>query len=335
MMMLEDAQAIRLINHYQGGFPLESRPFARIASDLDITHQKVLHVIQSLLEGGWINRFGPLFDAQQLGGAVTLAALSVPEERFEEVTRCVNQFVEVAHNYRREHLLNMWFVVSCDSQQRLQQVLELIQHDTGLQVYNCPKLKEYYVGLQFVIDEQGPVSTIPVEHAQKNREPGPAQGRLDSVDRNIIRVCQNGLALLSRPYLQIAEQLKMTESEVLKRLQLMLDRGIIRRIGLVPNHYKLGFRGNGMVVWNVDDEQVDEIGQLLGSQSYVSHCYQRPRHLPFWPYNLFTMVHGRDKHEVSVKVKALEELLLAQHFEHEILLSSAILKKTGLRLAAA
>jgi DNA-binding Lrp family transcriptional regulator len=114
----------------------------------------------------------------------------------------------------------------------------------------------------------------------------------------------------------------------------MLSNGIIRRIGAVPNHYKLGLTANGMTVWDVDDNKVSDLGNIIGQLDFVSHCYQRPRHLPMWRYNLFAMVHGANKDEVNEKVKQIETLLGENCKKHETLFSSAILKKTGLRLAA-
>lgn len=332
MTVLQDPLAIRFINQYQGGFPVTSHPYAKVARTLRIDENHLIDTIRSLLDEGWISRFAPLIDAQQLGGAVTLAALSVPRQRFDEVTAMVNQFVEVSHNYRREHRLNMWFVISCDSQQRLAQVIEQIGRLTGLQVYNCPKLKEYYVGLQFVIDQNGPVTTVPVDNKPAHSAGLNPVRQLASIDRSILTLAQNGLVLESQPYLHIARQLKLSESEVIVRLHDMLDSGIIRRIGAIPNHYKLGFHGNGMVVWNIPDSKVDRVGKLFGLQSFVSHCYLRPRHLPNWPYNLFTMVHGRDRNEVSGKVRILENFVSANDYDHQVLYSTSILKKTGIRL---
>jgi len=120
---------------------------------------------------------------------------------------------------------------------------------------------------------------------------------LDATDRRIIVATQEGLPRVSRPYHAIAEQLGVSAGEVMARLQRMLDSGVIRRIGAVPNHYALGYQANGMSVWDVPEERIRELGQKIGDLDFVSHCYHRPRHLPDWPYNLFAMVHGRDRAE--------------------------------------
>jgi DNA-binding Lrp family transcriptional regulator len=156
--------------------------------------------------------------------------------------------------------------------------------------------------------------------------------KLDAIDRRLVRATQAGLPLVPRPYHAIAEQLGLDVAEVKTRLMGLLDRGVIRRIGAVPNHYALGYAANGMSVWDVADEEVDALGARVGRLDFVSHCYRRPRHLPDWPYNLFAMVHGRSRDEVESKVAAIAVVLGPACRARDVLYSSRILKKTGLRL---
>lgn len=155
---------------------------------------------------------------------------------------------------------------------------------------------------------------------------------LDPVDRKIVEITQEGLPLTPQPYHTIAEQVGVPVSAVMQRMQKMLDSGVIRRIGAVPNHYKLGYTANGMSVWDVPDDRVTNFGQRIGQLAFVSHCYRRPRHLPDWPYNFFVMVHGRSRDEVQEKVDQIAALLGPADRGHTVLYSTAILKKTGLRL---
>jgi len=155
---------------------------------------------------------------------------------------------------------------------------------------------------------------------------------LDDIDRRIIQLTQTGLPLTERPYHTIAEQLHLKPVEVMTRFERMLADGIIRRIGVIPNHYKLGYRFNGMTVWNVPDEHIDELGAQIGALDFVSHCYRRPAHPPDWLYKLFAMVHGRSQAEVEQKVQHIIDLLGKNDLGHEVLYSSRILKKTGFRL---
>ena len=155
----------------------------------------------------------------------------------------------------------------------------------------------------------------------------------DETDRRIIRATQAGLPLVPRPYHAVAEQLDLSPDEVMARIEDMLEFGIIRRIGLVPNHYRLGYIANGMTVWDVPDERVDELGARIGGLDAVSHCYHRPRHLPDWPYNLFAMVHGRSREDVERQASGIAEILGEWNRAHAILYSTRILKKTGLRIS--
>jgi len=155
---------------------------------------------------------------------------------------------------------------------------------------------------------------------------------LDETDRRIIRATQAGLPLVPRPYHAIADELGLTADEVMARIEDLLEFGVIRRIGVVPNHYRLGYTANGMTVWDVPDDQVDALGQAVGALDCVSHCYHRPRHLPHWPFNLFAMVHGRNRDEVEHKAGFIAGLLGEHNRAHTILYSTRILKKTGLRI---
>ena len=157
---------------------------------------------------------------------------------------------------------------------------------------------------------------------------------IDALDRAIIKATQAGLPLDPRPYDVIAEQIGEAAPVVIQRMRRMLAEGIIRRIGAVPNHYSLGYRANGMSVWDVADERVADLGREVGALSFVSHCYRRPRRLPLWPYNLFAMVHGRTRSEVEDQVAQIAQLLGEVARAHDVLYSTRILKKTGLRLTA-
>ncbi len=138
----------RIINALQGGFPISEEPYKEAASWFDISADELISRIKSLRERGVLSRFGPLFNSEKFGGAVTLAALSVPEDRYEEVTDIVNSFEEVAHNYARTHELNMWFVVATETPEQIAEVIQDIEAKTDLHVYDCPKEKEFFIGLR-------------------------------------------------------------------------------------------------------------------------------------------------------------------------------------------
>ena len=156
---------------------------------------------------------------------------------------------------------------------------------------------------------------------------------LDATDLRLVKATQAGLPLTPRPYHTLAEQLGLPPEEVMQRMTRMLETGAIRRIGAVPNHYALGYSANGMTVWDVDDMAVDSLGARIGALDFVSHCYRRPRHPPDWPYNLFAMVHGRDRADTDAQVAAIAAVLGDACRARDVLWSTRILKKTGLRIS--
>ncbi|MDH5613325.1 MAG: AsnC family transcriptional regulator [Gammaproteobacteria bacterium] len=138
-----------IINTLQHDFPICERPFAQLAETLNSTEDELIRRVQSMLDSGLLTRFGPMYNAVNMGGALSLCAMKVPEDRFDEVTEQVNAFPEVAHNYQRDHEMNMWFVLATETQQDLENTLDAIENTTGISVYNMPKQKEFFVGLHF------------------------------------------------------------------------------------------------------------------------------------------------------------------------------------------
>ncbi|MCM2289773.1 MAG: Lrp/AsnC family transcriptional regulator [Sulfuritalea sp.] len=163
--------------------------------------------------------------------------------------------------------------------------------------------------------------------------PEAVKPELDALDRRLIVATQGGLPRVPRPYDAIGGELGIGGDEVIVRLRRMLDTGVIRRIGAVPNHYAIGYTANGMSVWDVDDDRIDEMGAKVGALAFVTHCYRRPRRLPDWPYNLFAMVHSQNRDKVAARVAEIAALLGDACRAHDILYSTAILKKTGLRIS--
>ena len=156
---------------------------------------------------------------------------------------------------------------------------------------------------------------------------------MNAADRAIVKATQGGLPTVRDPYRLVAAQAGVPQQEVLERLARMLEDGRIRRIGVVPNHYRLGYTANAMSVWNVNDRSVGALGREVGALPFVTHCYRRPRRLPDWPYNLFAMVHGRSRAETEAHLAEIRQLLGAACAASDALYSVRILKKTGLRLA--
>ncbi|BDI07661.1 heme biosynthesis protein [Sphaerotilus microaerophilus] len=324
---------LRLLERLHGELPLSDRPFAEVAVELGLREDALIDRLRQLLSSGVLTRFGPLFQIERAGGRFVLAAIAVPPERWDAVVAQVNAHAEVAHNYRREHALNMWFVVATESLAQADAVLAAIQAETGLEVLAFPKEREYFVELRLPL-RGSPLDARPDAAPPVARRPAAPQAMatLDGFDRALIAATQGGLPLVPRPYEAVGAVLGVSAEQVRERLAEMLAQGLIRRIGAVPNHYRLGYIANGMTVWDVDDAHIDALGERIGALPGVSHCYRRPRHLPSWPYNLFAMLHGRSRAEVEQQAAQLRTLLGDACRASDILYSSEILKKTGLRL---
>jgi DNA-binding Lrp family transcriptional regulator len=322
----------RLIDEWQGGFPLCEQPFAVVAERLESNEDAVLHALRELLADGVLTRFGPLYQIERLGGAFSLVALPAPEADFERITGIVNGFPEVAHNYRRDHAFNMWFVLATETPAGINDTVKRIAVATGLPVFNFPKEREYFIEARFTVGAgkiRGAASTPP---SSPTLLPSGERGVSIQALKPLILATQAGLPLTPQPYHTIAVQLNSDVKTVITGLQALLDAGAIRRIGVVPNHYRIGYVANGMTVWDVADEAVDEWGARVGALEFVTHCYRRPRHLPDWPYNLFAMAHGANRDEVAAKADHIAEVLGDACYARDILYSTRILKKTGLRL---
>ncbi|WP_276254538.1 Lrp/AsnC family transcriptional regulator [Halomontanus rarus] len=329
-----------VVNAFQGGFPVTESPFEPAAAAMrehgvDVTAADLLETVRDLDDRGVLSRFGALVNAQEIGGAATLVAMHAPEERFDEVVERVNAHREVAHNYEREHPhLNVWFVVSVADRERVDEVLSAIEAETGQETYNLPKLQEFRVEAKFSVD--GPlVDGLDLTHVGPDVTPTD-ESTLTPAERDLILEIQDGFPLTATPYTDIAEAIEQDLEWVLETVARFDLEGKIRRIGVIPNHYALGYTENGMTVWNVPDELVSEVGPNVASLPFVTHCYERPRHEGVWPYNVFAMTHGRSEEESDRRVEQVRETM-SEYWDVETedwdtLFSTQILKKTGIRI---
>lgn len=319
----------KLLNDFQRNFPLSPLPFEQIAKILNTSTEVVIEKLKELQAKGAVSRVGPVFSPNTVGVS-TLAAMSVPANELEQIAEQVNTYQQVNHNYEREHLFNLWFVATADNQNNLQNTLNSIEKQTGYKVLSLPLLKEYHIDLGFHMNLKDRKDIDEVDATMPNPAPNilTAEAQLASAE-DLIEVIQCGLPLVARPYQEIAERLGWSEQLVIEKLKTMIDGGIIKRLGIVVRHHELGYRSNAMVVWDVADDQVDKIGQQLGMQDCVTLCYQRPRMLPEWPYNLFCMVHGRNREEVLECIDTMTEGLGLEKTPHTVLFSGRRFKQRG------
>jgi DNA-binding Lrp family transcriptional regulator len=330
-----------VVNAFQGGFPVVERPFEPAAAALgehgvEVTAEELLERVRRLDEEGVLSRFGTLVNAEAIGGTATLVAMHAPPERFEAVAEAVNDHREVAHNYEREHPhLNMWFVVSVADAEAVDRVLAEIEAETGQETYNMPKRREFRVEAKFLLDGPIPDGDLDLSGLGPAVEPT-EEATLTPDERDLVLEVQDGLPVTATPYRDVADALDREVDWVLRTLKRFLAEGKLRRVGVVPNHYALGYTENGMTVWNVPDEMVAEVGPAVASLEFVTHCYQRPRHEGVWPYNFFAMTHGRSEAESEARIEQVRERMAefwdVGEADWDTLFSTRILKKTGIRL---
>ncbi len=321
----------RLLNDFQHDFPLTPAPFRDIAQTLHIGEQEVIARLQKMQQSGSVSRVGAVFRPRSIG-ASSLAALAVDEGRIDEVAQMVSSYPEVNHNYQREHHYNLWFVVAAADEAELQRVIGEIEQRAGSKVLFLPLLEEYHIDLGF--DMTGGRSRR--AELVESHVGAPAQPYLPSEsERRLIAAIQSGLPLVERPYALIGASVGQTEADVIAGLRRLVDLGVIKRMGVVVRHRELGYRANAMVVWDIPDALVDELGMRLGKLEFVTLCYRRPRRLPAWRYNLFCMIHGHDREEVLAHVAEMRQSHGLQQVAHEVLFSTRRFKQCGARYAKA
>ncbi len=219
---------------------------------------------------------------------------------------------------------------------RVEDVLAEIEEETGEKTYNLPKKREFRVEAKFLLD--GPISEGDVDLSDLGPAVEPTnRTTLSPEERDLVLAIQEGFPIVADPYETIAADLDTDPEWVRVTIKRFNEEGKIRRIGVIPNHYSLGYTENGMTVWNVPDELVGEVGPAVASLPFVTHCYERPRHEGVWPYNVFAMTHGRSEAESEKRIEQVRERMNefwdVDDADWDTLFSTQILKKTGIRLA--
>lgn len=283
-----------LMNRWQRDFPLAPRPFSEVAAQAGLSEERAIATFTELRKRGYIDRIGPVFRPNTVG-ASTLAAMAVPPRRLKEAGDFVSACRGVNHNYEREHLYNLWFVVTATGAALVEDTIAAIEKATGLPVLRLPLIEEYHIDLGFDLADRAAPRTgcAPV-----------AAPSLNADERNLVAKLAQGLALVPRPYAELG----LPEARVIGALRDWLEAGVVRRIGAVVRHRKLGYEANAMVVWDVPDNEIDAKGRRLAKDAAVTLCYRRPRVLPGWPYNLFCMVHGRERPAVLHDIERMTAL---------------------------
>lgn len=320
MSLSDDGLRLALLNPWQHGFPRVPAPFEVVATAAGCREGEVLAAYAALQRDGTLSRIGGVF-GRGAGGAATLAAIAVPAGRLAAVAACVNAQPGVNHNYEREHALNLWFVVTGPDAQAVESTVRTIERRTALPVLRLPMERAYRIDLGF--DLRARTAPTPMR-ATTDATP------VAAADLPLAALVEAGLPLVSRPYDVWASACGTTTDEVLARLDGWLARGTLRRFGTVVRHHELGFAANAMAVFDVPPAQVDACGAALADEPGVTLAYRR-RRAAGWPYNLYAMVHGRDRaavHEVLARATGRAGL---GDVPRAVLFSARRFKQTGAR----
>lgn len=312
-------QRLDLLNRWQHGFPRVDQPFAQIAQALGSDEAGVIAGFETARADGSLSRIGGVW-AAGAGGAALLVAMAVPLQRLEAVAAQVDALPGVNHNYEREHRFNLWFVITGPDAAALAARLDALERDTGLATLRLPMQRVYRIDLGF--DLRGVGAAAPA------REPARRALPVADADRPLAALVEAGLPLVERPYAAWAAALGRAEADVLATLEGWLDRGTLRRFGVVVRHHELGFDRNAMTVFDVPDDTVDACGAALAAQPGVTLCYRRAR-AEGWPYNLYCMVHGREREAVRATIEAAARAAGLEHHPHEVLFSLRRFKQRG------
>ncbi len=328
-----DTLNFKLLNNFQRNFPLASTPYNTVAERLGTSTQELFERLDSLKNSGAISRIGPVFRPNTVGTS-TLCAMSVSPDKIQSVANKISSFVQVNHNYQRDHLYNLWFVVTACDAETLSQTLIKIEQKAGHSLLNLPLVKDYHIDLGFPMtkpeSDTQPQSKehtdllCNIDHPIKDSKP------INSAPPgDLVEAIQSGLPFVETPYKSIADSLGWSEQSVIHQIHHMLESGTIKRIGVIVRHFELGYKANAMVVWNVPDIDIDTVGKKMGRQDCVRLCYQRPRRLPDWHYNLFCMVHGKNREVVLERVRSVIHKLNLEQTPHEVLFSTKRFKQRG------
>jgi DNA-binding Lrp family transcriptional regulator len=296
----------KLLNLMQGKFPLAPRPYAEVAKLAEVPEEEVLERVERLLRERIIRQVTPIFDTRVLGYKSMLVAASVDPENPHRAAKIVNSHPGVSHNYLRNHDFNMWFTIAVepDSGLGLDGTLEVIQRETGAEsIRQLPTLRLFKIRMDLEM-EKGTDALQQAAADSEYREPEPIE--LEELDIAVIKSLQGDLPVVSEPFAPSAQELGISQEELLAHHESMQERRALRRVAAKLYHRRAGYSANGMGVWRVPEDRVLEIGPLMASFRGISHCYERPTYED-WPYSVFTMAHGRSKEECDSILDSIEE----------------------------
>jgi DNA-binding Lrp family transcriptional regulator len=294
----------KLLNLMQGSFPIEPRPYLRVAELAGVSEDEVMRRVQHLLDERIIRQVTPIFDTRALGYASMLVAAKVDPENPHRAAAVINRHPGVSHNYLRNHEFNLWFTIATepDSKFGLEGTLDILAAEAGAEsVRQLPTLKMFKIRMDLEM-EGGTEALSSQAEAVPPAEMDPQP--YDEFDKSVIRALQGDMPVVPEPYAPAADELGIDQARLLEHLEGMKERRLLRRVAAILFHRRAGFSANGMGVWRVPEGEELSYGKRMAAFRGISHCYQRPTYAD-WPYSVFTMAHGRSKEECDAILDAI------------------------------
>ncbi len=280
----------QILNDIQWSFPLADKPFLELAKKYQISEDEIIQRIKILKDTGIIRQISAIFDTRKLGYKSALVAFAVDKNKIDNVANEINKHPGVSHNYERNHEYNVWFTLAVSPDGDMKADFDKMAALDGVLKYRVlPTLKMYKIGVKLDMVNDDPEKPNPNDDV-KNLET--KSEKISGLDKEYIRQLQKDIEIIKEPFKTIAENLGIASSELFNKIKEYESIGIMRRFAAILRHRQAGFTANGMIVWKIPEEKVDEKGLKIASFPQVSHCYRRPVY-PDWEFNLFSMIHAR------------------------------------------
>lgn len=312
-----------LLNEIQWSFPLVKQPYHELAKKFDVTPDEIKHRLTELKKSGIVRQLSAIFDTRKLGYKSSLVAMKVEPDKLVSVANTINKHPGVSHNYERNHDFNLWFTIATPPKTNVKTEVEKLSKLPGvIATRMLPTIKMFKIGVKLDMNEKNKHEIKPSEEKKKIKS---VDFVASEQDKEYIRHLQKDLEVTDRPFLKASESLGITEEELFEKAKYYEEIGVMRRFAAILRHRDAGFIANGMIVWKVPEDRIEEVGENLGAFPQVSHCYQRPSY-PDWPYNVFSMVHCKSKDEAADVAKTIQNQINVD--EYTILFSEREFKKT-------
>jgi len=298
-----------ILSRIQKKFPLTPRPFKAIAEELGISEDEVITILQKEKSNNIIRQTSVIFDTKRLGYSSSLVAFKISKEKIGTAVKIINSHPGISHNYERNHEFNIWFTLAVppDSKLGIEKTLDILAKLTGAEDYiMLPTLKLFKISVKLN-------TTGKDKKKEKVRKVNHKEIELTPLHHKVIQKAQYDIEITSEPFKKIVNELDIDYETFFSILIELQDAGIMRRFASILNHRKAGFNANAMVVWDVDEKKGESIGEKAATFTAVSHCYLRPKYAN-WPYNLFTMVHGKTTEETNGIIREMAKEIDAKSY---------------------